>query len=157
MKTNILTNFVVMLCDFSKGFGVVLSAETTEGVFYFGEAMSPPLGSNAPPAVPEELGELAAQRLLQEIYRGGCVDSTFQTLPALLMALGKSNVSKFQTGPLTPYTVEFLRHLRDFFGVTFKLDNVVNEDEDSHLKLGAPKVLLTCLGVGFTNLSKRHT
>ncbi|KAK2167428.1 hypothetical protein LSH36_28g09080 [Paralvinella palmiformis] len=36
---------------------------------------------------------------------GGCVDSTNQSLAAVLMALGDKDVSKVQTGPLSPYIV----------------------------------------------------
>lgn len=72
-------------------------------MFYTGEAISPPSGSNTPAPVPEDLGVQAAFRLMEEIYRGGCVDSSFQALAALYMALGRTDVSKFQTGPLSPY------------------------------------------------------
>ena len=50
-------------------------------------------------------------------------------------------------GPLTPFAVEMLRLLRDFFGVTFQLD----------ADLADGSVLCTCRGVGFKNLSKRTT
>lgn len=139
----------------SPGFGVTLVAETLEGVFYTGEAVSPPAGSKTAPVVPEDLGVQAAYRLLEEIYRGGCVDSNFQSLAALFMALGRTDVSKFQTGPLSPYLIEFLRHMRDFFGMTFKLDYQKADEDDEDLHLGANKVLMTCVGVGFTNLSKK--
>jgi len=39
-----------------------------------------------------------AMRLLDEIYRGGCVDSSYQWLAALYIALGQKHVSKFLTG-----------------------------------------------------------
>ncbi|KAK3924900.1 putative RNA 3'-terminal phosphate cyclase-like protein [Frankliniella fusca] len=139
----------------SPGFGVTLVAETKEGVFYTGEAISPPAGSNTPAPVAEDLGVQAAFRLMEEIYRGGCVDSNFQLLAALYMALGRTDVSKFQTGPLSPYLIEFLRHLRDFFGLTFKLDYQKADQDDEDLHLGANKVVMTCVGVGFSNLSKK--
>ena len=70
------------------------------------------------------------------------------------MALGPRDVSKIVTGPLSNYTMSFLRHLKDAFNVMFKLGNVEN-DED--LNIGSDKVNLACVGVGFTNLSKRTT
>ena len=88
------------------------------------------------------------------MYRGGCVDSSVQSLAFLLMSLGPRDVSKIVSGPLSNYSVSFLRHLRDVFQVTFKLDNVENEDE---LNMGTDKVAMTCVGIGFTNLSKRTT
>ncbi len=57
-----------------------------------------------------------------------------------------------------------LRHIRDFLGVTFKLEVDRPQEGDSSdpageageetLALGGDKVLLTCVGVGFRNLSK---
>ena len=77
-----------------------------------------------------------------------------------MMALGQRDVSKLVIGPLTNYTVEFLRHLKEFFQIvfileTFKDANLTEEDEE--LQMGADKVLLACVGIGFTNLSKRTT
>lgn len=57
-------------------------------------------------------------------------------------------------GPLSSYTVHFLQHLRDFFSITFKLENPETEDDDDSLP-GAQKVLMTCVGIGYTNISKR--
>lgn len=125
--------------------------------------------------------------MLEEIYRGGCVDSTFQWITVLFMALAQKDVSKFLTGnyylkfphytfkflfnikqsifkgPLSTYTVHFLQHLREFFSITFNLDNPKtdeddddNENENSNKKLpGATKVLLTCVGIGYTNMGKK--
>lgn len=142
----------------SPGFGLTLYAETTTGVVLAADICSNPSGSDQPPTVPEELGRLGAARLLEEIYRGGCVDSTSQSLAALLMALGPPDVSKILSGPISPYTVQFLRHTRDFFQLMFKLETRQSaEEEDKELNLGADKVLMTCVGIGFTNLSKRTT
>ncbi len=138
----------------SPGFGLVLTAETTNGTFLSAEVVSKPTGKGSNPTVPEDLALEGAKHLLEEIYRGGCVDSNIQTLALLMMCLGPRDVSKIVTGPLSNYTVSFLRHLKDVFQVVFKLDNVEN-DED--LSLGADKVSLACVGVGFTNLSKRTT
>lgn len=59
------------------------------------------------------------------------------------------------SGPLSTYTVHFLQHLRDFFSVTFKLENPDADDDDEDDVRGAQKVLLTCVGIGYTNISKR--
>lgn len=125
------------------------------------EITSKPAKTEGPrePTVPETLGLDAAKFLLEEIFRGGCVDSTSQSLALLLAALGPKDVSRVVTGPLTDYTINFLRHLKDFFEVIFKLEKFTTSEEgdDEDLNLGADKVLLTCVGVGFTNLSKRTT
>ncbi|KAI9589656.1 probable RNA 3'-terminal phosphate cyclase-like protein [Glossina fuscipes] len=142
------------------GYGICLHAETTEGVCFMAQANSHIKGEvGKEPSTPEDIGEKAAMRLLDEIYRGGCCDSTYQWLVALFMSLGQKHVSKFMTGPLSSYTVHFLRHLRDFFSITFKLENPEPEDEDEgeddSLPPGAQKVLLTCVGIGYCNISRR--
>ena len=139
----------------SPGFGITVVAESTTGLFWSAEAVSNPSGSGDPPSVPEEIGKQAAFLLLEEIYRGGCVDSTFQSLAALYMAMSPKDVSKCLLGPLSPYTIQFLRHLRDFFGHTFKLESYKKTEEEEELNTGANKVVITCIGIGFTNLSKR--
>jgi len=141
----------------SPGFGLVLTAETTTGSFLSAEVCSNPAGSELGPTVPEELGVKGAQLLMEEIFRGGCADSLSQSLAVVMMGLGPPDVSKFVVGPLSPYTVQCLRHIRDMMDLTFKLETFVGADEDENLKLGADKVIMTCVGVGFTNLSKRTT
>ncbi|CAB4061418.1 RCL1 [Lepeophtheirus salmonis] len=139
----------------SPGFGIVLQAETNTGTILTAEVTSS-AGEDNKPTVPEDLGIEGAHALLEEIFRGGCVDSTSQTLALLLMSLSQRDVSKIVTGPLSDYTVHFLRHLRDFFQMTFKLETF--EDEESEdLKMGADKVVLTCVGTGFSNIAKRTT
>lgn len=67
------------------------------------------------------------------------------------------------TGPITVYTIHFLQHLREFFNMTFKLDNPqAAEDEDAEGTgdlgdnlPGANKVLLACVGIGYVNMNKR--
>ena len=76
------------------------------------------------------------------------------------MSLGPSDVSKMVTGPLSPYTVQALRHVRDFMEIVFKLETYRGEEEQEaeggqKLRLGADKVLLTCVGLGYTNMSKK--
>lgn len=105
--------------------------------------------------MPEDLGKAAAQRLLYEIYLGGVVDSTSQSLAVLYIALGQKDVSKLVIGPLTDYTVGFLRHLKEFFGITLKLEHYENGDDDENMSSGSEKVLITCVGIGYTNISKR--
>ncbi|XP_059618726.1 probable RNA 3'-terminal phosphate cyclase-like protein [Phlebotomus argentipes] len=143
----------------SPGFGINLVAETTDGCFYAAETVSNLIKDGTTPSVPEELGKETAQKLLEEIYRGGCVDSTFQWLVTLYMALGQKNVAKFLTGPLSDYTIHFLQHLREFFSITFKLENHTDaeeeDDEASESPATAPKILMTCVGIGYSNINKR--
>ncbi|KAL6449086.1 hypothetical protein ACFW04_000653 [Cataglyphis niger] len=133
----------------SPGFGVTLTADTTKEVFFSGQAYSPLMTTGSLPCVPEDLGKEAAMKLLDEIYRNGCVDSPFQSMTAAFMALGKKDVYKVIMGPLTPATIQFLRDLRDFFGIIFKIEPIKEENKI------LPQVRLTCLGIGYTNISKR--
>ncbi|XP_060011027.1 RNA 3'-terminal phosphate cyclase-like protein isoform X1 [Lagenorhynchus albirostris] len=133
----------------SPGFGLWLVAETTNGTFLSAELVSNHQGQGAA-VLPEDLGRNCAKLLLEEIHRGGCVDSTNQSLALLLMTLGQQDVSKVLLGPLSPYTIEFLRHLKSFFQIMFKIETKPCGEE---LK-GGDKVLMTCVGTGFSNLSK---
>ncbi|XP_029024852.3 RNA 3'-terminal phosphate cyclase-like protein [Betta splendens] len=134
----------------SPGFGLTLVAETLTGCFLSAEMSSTPQGQGEP-VLPEDLGRNCAKLLLEEIHRGGSVDSSNQSLALLFMTLGQQDVSKVLLGPLSPYTIEFLRHMRDFFQVTFKID-VQKPSEDE--RKGGDKVLMTCVGVGYSNINK---
>ncbi len=92
---------------------MTVTTELFAGCFLSAEAVSNPqgggVGGKAPAekfvaSVAEELGEQAAYLLLEEIYRGGVVDSSNQHLVLLFMALGQKDVSKVMLGPLSPYT-----------------------------------------------------
>src|SRR6218665_2143761 len=72
----------------SPGFGISLVAETKEGVFYVGEAVSNPSKSPDGVSVPEDVAKKAAYELLNDIYRGGCVSTINQSLMTTLMAFG---------------------------------------------------------------------
>lgn len=141
------------LSGLSSGFGISLSAETTENVIYAAESVATTQGT-----LPEDLGKDCANKLLDEIYRSGCCDSTFQWIMMLYMALGPKSVSKVVVGPLSQYSIGFLQLLRDFFGITFKLDTFEEDKdvEDEEVDEGAsPRVVLTCVGIGYSNIAKK--
>ncbi|RHZ06586.1 hypothetical protein DYB37_002188 [Aphanomyces astaci] len=125
----------------SPGYALSLVAESTTGVL-IGAETAATSGS-----LPEDVASMASHLLCEEIQKGGCVDTSNQCLALLLMTLSPEDVSKVRFGKLTPYSMQYLRHLRDFFGVTFK----IKADHDSK------SVLLSCLGIGFKNLSKKVT
>ena len=97
--------------------------------------------------LPEALGRKSAELLCEEISNGGCVDTSCQSIYFLLMAISEESVSKIRAGKLSTYSIQFLRHLKDFFAVTFK----VKADTDSNT------ILLSCLGAGLKNFSKKST
>ena len=91
------------------GFGLCAVAESNKGTIVCAEAMSRSPGQDGGVAggaanTPEEIGQEAASRLLEEIWRGGCVDAIAQPLLLTFMALAPTDVSKAVLGPLTPYT-----------------------------------------------------
>ncbi|RNA31277.1 RNA 3 -terminal phosphate cyclase [Brachionus plicatilis] len=204
----------------SPGFGLTLVAETTNGTFLCGEACSTPKGSDSQePNVPEDIALKATHNLLEEIYRGGCVDSANQFIAYMLMVINQRDVSRILSGIFSPFSIHFMRAIKDSFGVRFKIEpcrsqevdfnhkKIIQEKEDEknakkkkrkrnlqlpaeinasenesevdeeeeqkkkkqklddeekeksikeYLKLGHEKLLLSCLGIGFTNLSKTY-
>lgn len=93
----------------SPAFGLTLVAETTGGVFVCGEACSLPKGTvKAEPSVPEDVALLATHNLLEEIYRGGCTDSSAQYLAFLFMVLNQNDVSRILCGMLSPFSYVFI-------------------------------------------------
>ena len=70
--------------------------------------------------LPEDLGIACSELLLEEISRGGCIDSIHQPLAVLLMAFSPEDVSKISTGPLTTTTVGVSREKSEWcIDVTF--------------------------------------
>lgn len=55
--------------------------------------------------------------------------------------------STLRLGPLTPHAVRTLRHIRDFFGVTFSLQP----------ERGSGTIFATCVGADVRNISRRVT
>lgn len=87
----------------SPGFGIALVAETTTGVLMCAECCSESDGRDKSQrsskdrsriALPEDVGELAAAQLLEEIKRGGVVDSLHQSFLLSLCALTPEDVSR---------------------------------------------------------------
>ncbi|CEF61896.1 RNA 3'-terminal phosphate cyclase-like protein [Strongyloides ratti] len=137
----------------SNGYGIFLTAETTDGVFYHGEAMSKEVQDGEVQLVPEDIGYAAAEKLLDEIFKGGASDCTASFLASTFMALTDRNASKFVYGTLTQYSVYSLRHLKDFFGITFNFSQKKIEDKELHDGC-KEKLLGSCIGVGYTNLNR---
>ncbi|KAI3429824.1 hypothetical protein D9Q98_010137 [Chlorella vulgaris] len=147
----------------SPGYGVTLVAETTSGRLLAAEAaaaLDRGSGGGVTAAaaaadgggagadeevVPEDIGVRAAHLLLEEVQRGGVVDSSHQSLLLLLCALGPDEMNEVRLGPLTPHAVRTLRHIREFFSVQFS----VRPERESQT------IFLSCVGAGVKNLSKR--
>jgi len=213
----------------SPGYGVALVASTTSGCVFgsqrdsglthgvFGGSVKAP--SSTTPDAPEDMGAESAALLLEEINRGGCIDTSAQSLCFTLMLLSPRDVSRVRIGKLSPAGVATLRLIKEFFGVVFYLaaetkevvadstiksssslknKQVEEEEEDVEVlgearkrKRGAPSiqgsikrgtnaistdpttvtslskeatgghsgktVLVSCMGMGYRNLSKKVT
>eukprot|EP00455_Lapot_gusevi_P000512 TRINITY_DN10232_c0_g1_i5.p1 TRINITY_DN10232_c0_g1~~TRINITY_DN10232_c0_g1_i5.p1 ORF type:complete len:223 (-),score=11.21 TRINITY_DN10232_c0_g1_i5:35-703(-) len=126
-------------CGQNPGFGVSVCAESTTGVLLSTHVVA------EGPTTPEDLGKYAAELLCEEVKLGGCVDTSHQSMALLYMALCPEDVSRVRFGKLSPYTIDYLRHLKDFFGLVFK----IRPDPETHT------VILSCLGTGFKNFAKR--
>jgi RNA 3'-terminal phosphate cyclase-like protein len=127
----------------SPGYGVLLVAETTSGRMLGAEAVMVP--GDGEQQVPEDVGRDAAYMLLEEVSKGGVVDTSHQGLILLMCALGPEEINEVRLGPLTPYAVKTLRHIKEFLGVQFS----VRPENTSGT------IFLSCIGAGITNLSKR--
>ncbi|KAJ1458825.1 RNA 3'-terminal phosphate cyclase domain-containing protein [Pelagophyceae sp. CCMP2097] len=128
------------------GFGVVLVAETTAGRVRSAQLDIGDFrdrGADEEDVSPEDLGRKCAELLLRELASGGVVDAHDQPLLLTLMALGPEDASVARIGAVSKRTVERLRLIKKFAGVTFKLQHAPDQT-----------VRCACLGAGFLNFSK---
>lgn len=129
----------------SPGFGLTLVATTTSGCIYGSQRASSAASGIAPalalaggnsahsassgPVNPEDTGADCAGLLLDEIARGGCIDTGAQPLVFTLMVLCPEDVSRVRIGQISPAGIATLRLIREFFGVVFKLSTDVQESK----------------------------
>nr|AAW26840.1 unknown [Schistosoma japonicum] len=131
--------------------------------------MSEPEGSCNVPMDAETVGKLAAERLLDQIYRGGYVDSGTQSLAFVLMACESGrNASRLAVGNLSEYSIYTLRLIQKFLGVTFNFqyqsqknptksseENMHEEKYDeSDIDANGKILIATCFGAGVQNINK---
>ncbi|KAK8596060.1 hypothetical protein V6N13_000722 [Hibiscus sabdariffa] len=141
----------------SPGYGISLVAETTSGCcisadttisYTRGNEAEDIEGEDKKELIPaSDVGEKIASVLLEEIEKGGVVDSTHQGLLFLLCALCPKDVSKVRVGKLSPYGIETLRQIKDLLDVQF----VIKPDPSTGT------VILKCWGSGMKNLSRKTT
>ena len=134
-------------CGPSPGLTVCLAAESNEGIILAAETCLDSLKHSRGALLPEDLGVRAAAMLLDEIRKGGCIDTSAQSIALLLMCLGPEDVSRIRIGSLSKYTIVSLRLFKEAFGVEFK----IKADNESKT------VLLSCLGTGYRNMARAST
>ncbi|EJD02461.1 18S rRNA biogenesis protein [Fomitiporia mediterranea MF3/22] len=126
----------------SPGYALSLLAESTTGALHCAEAVSVPGGT------PEDTALKATYTLLEEIKRGGCVDRNHQILVLLFMVLGSEDIGRCRMGEPTPRTIQFLRDVRDIFGVSFKIARADTSNPDS------TELIFSCFGTGYVNANR---
>ena len=84
----------------SPGYGITLVTQSNTSSTHSAEC----LNTTGSGSTPEDIALQAAALLLEEIKRGGCVDSKHQWLVMLLMALGKEDVGRCLMGALTAHS-----------------------------------------------------
>jgi len=178
----------------SKGYGLVLVGESCNGQ---GEVVSTfsvekcvaqtKDGKHLEGTVlksPEELGQAVVAEFCDEISRMGVIDTHFQPLAVLYMMLTEQDVSSILLGPLTEQCITMLRLIKQFFNITFKVEEETFDDEadldddapapemnsmddgsdedsenESDSEEDVPdiprKVQLSCVGVGYSNMVRR--
>lgn len=166
-------------CGPSPGLSVNLTATTTEGVCLSVEcSMNHNVYSRAGDIqqqhqkierknmeLPEDLGKRSAILLLQEIYSGGCIDTSAQSFALLMMCLSPEDVSRILMGQLSQYSIISLRLYKEAFGVEFKLrvkDKGESSDEGSddgfgRKRGGGQTIICSCLGIGYRNMARAST
>jgi RNA 3'-terminal phosphate cyclase-like protein len=120
-----------------------------------------------PGVPPEDIALEATQSLLNEISMGGCVDRKHQCLVLLMMVLGSEDVGRCRMGEpiprtyalLTPrmqlsftvlrFRIQFLRDIKTFFGVSFKISPAHPSDDEAPSEL-----VYSCYGVGYVNANR---
>lgn len=153
----------------SPGYGLSLVAETisrglkssdacadVEGAGEGASEGAPRDAEGAPPSKkqrrstlgsPEEVGDTVARRLLAEIDLDGMVDTAHQALVLYYLALSEDDKpARVRLTKLSPSAAQMLRHIRDFLGVAFR----IQEDPGDR-----GTVVLSCLGAGITNTARR--
>lgn len=133
----------------SPGFGVTLVAELKKGWRIFAE------GTGLAGLLPEDLGELVAYQLLDELTKSACFGRNQLKLVLAYMAIGKEDVGRLvlHRDQVDDELVWYLRDLKALFGSeAFFQDGAEGvENVDAEDKY----VTLALKGMGFTSASKK--
>lgn len=146
------------------GFGMGLVAETTEGCL-LGADWSCVDSSQSP----TQVARSSVNMLLEQISQGGCIDYTNIPLALLYCALADSDISRIRVGRLSEGHVLFLRDLKKFFGVVFRLKSTNLSEElsdcESHsssddaiepLGICSQSLIMSCVGIGLDNAARQR-
>ena len=129
------------------GFGLSLVAETSTGMRYSADAVSPVNGG----VPPEDIGKQCAYQLLEVVEQGGCATSIAAPSLLTMMAMGSEDVGRLLLGRDVLGSEDILQLARDFkeFGLSgWGLRDAGDEAED-----GA--VVVSVVGRGVGNVGRK--
>eukprot|EP00754_Rhynchopus_humris_P012765 Rhum_TRINITY_DN14303_c3_g2::Rhum_TRINITY_DN14303_c3_g2_i1::g.80009::m.80009/K11108/RCL1; RNA 3'-terminal phosphate cyclase-like protein len=133
----------------SPGYGLTLVAESTsDAALGLSEELTCDSSAMDKQVSAEEVGLAAAKLLLDQVKKGGCVDSHHQHTTLILMALSPDSITNARLGPLTPAGEAAQELCREFFSVTFSSKTDASYDF-------SPTAVYSCIGSNLTNVSKR--
>ncbi|ELT99109.1 hypothetical protein CAPTEDRAFT_183136 [Capitella teleta] len=115
------------------GSGIIITAETSTGCILAGSA----LGKRGLPA--ENVGQTAAEMLLQNLQHEACVDEYLQDQLILLMALAKGQ-SMLKCGPISMHTQTAIHTAQ-----------LLTESKFTIKETSESTNVITCDGIGFVN------
>lgn len=147
------------------GYGLGLVAETTEGCLLGSDWTTVDMSYT-----PGLIAESAINMILDQIAHGGCIDSTNAPLALLYCALADSDVTRLRLGRFTEQNIVFLRDLKMFFGVIFKLRAVESTESsddsdysdsdekrfDANASMIGEGIIVSCVGVGLDNTARQR-
>lgn len=162
------------LPDGGAGYGVHLVAESTEGCLLGADWAAVDKDSK-----PAAVAGHAVNMLLEQVAQGGCVDAQNSCLALLMCALADSDVSRVRLGRLSDAAVVFLRDLKTFFGVVFKVrvdegrvrrgkegegegsgrgeeSDSDKEEEEAGAEPVSRGIVMSCVGVGLVNTARQR-
>ncbi|KAI5965220.1 uncharacterized protein KGF55_001440 [Candida pseudojiufengensis] len=130
----------------SPGFGITLAAESKRGwriiAENVGEAQS----------LPEDLGELTAYQLIEEITKSGAIGRYQIIMAIIFMIIGKEDIGriKIHKSEIDEKLIFALRDVKQIFGTeAYFKDDAEEIDGDENF------ITLSLKGNGFTNVSKK--
>lgn len=133
----------------SPGFGVTLVAELKKGWRIFAEA------TGKAGSLPEDLGELVAYQLLEELTKSASFGRNQLKLVLAYMAIGKEDVGRItlHKDQVDEELVWYMRDLKDIFAAeAFLLDGAEGIE---NVKDNEKYVTVALKGTGFTSASKK--
>eukprot|EP00871_Galdieria_phlegrea_P003708 jgi/Galph1/4338/GphlegSOOS_G2979.1 len=97
----------------------------------------------------KDVAQETSNIFLSQVMENGTVDGNHQLLILLMMSLSSADLSTIEMGRLTEMTVQWLRDLHDFMGVSFQV-------EEGRTKQYSANVVMSCIGMGYRNENRKR-